>query len=169
MDAIFVFAGHPARKRHGLALWKQGKAPVLVLSVARFEWRRFAELELWDDGGLVSLVEATPPQERHFFVAVRGETVETYRVSARGWGTWREAEALADFLRRENARSVLIVSSASHLRRAVMTVRAMAGPGIRVEGEPTPWLRSRRRAVLREALKLVLYRARLAWTSLSGR
>ena len=93
-DVIFVFGGHPERKRYGLDLWRQGWAPTLVLSVARFEWRRFVELGLPDDGGLLKLVEATPPRERHFFVVVRDSGVNAYRVKARGLGTWREAEAL---------------------------------------------------------------------------
>ncbi len=179
-DVIFVFGGHPERKRYGLDLWRQGWAPTLVLSVARFEWRRFVELGLPDDGGLLRLVEVTPPRERHFFVVLRDSRVEAYRVKARGLGTWREVEALRDFLSAERARSVLIVSSAMHLRRAAMTVRAMI-PSIAADPVPTPgrdsvvrredWWRvpKARRAVLREALKLLLYRARLGLTALSGR
>jgi hypothetical protein len=179
-DVIFVFGGHPERKRFGLELWRQAYAPVLVLSVARFEWRRFAELGLPDDGGLLQLVEATPPVERHFFVVVRDRRVEAYRVKARGLGTWREAEALHEYLVEEKARSVLLVSSAMHLRRAVMTVHAMS-PSVAAYPAPTPgkdsvvrrdgWWRvpKARRAVLREALKLLLYRLRLALTALFRR
>lgn len=169
---IFVFAGRPERKRYGLALWKRGFAPTLVLSVGRFEWRRFVELGLPQDGGLVDLVERTPPEERQFFVVLDGAGARAFRVRARGLGTWNEAEALAEFLRREGHRSVLVVSSAIHLRRAVMTLRALAG-GIRIDATAVPehessiardgwWREPRaRRAVLWEAVKLLLYRLKL--------
>ncbi|HXF58370.1 MAG TPA: ElyC/SanA/YdcF family protein [Candidatus Saccharimonadales bacterium] len=193
-DVIFVFAGRPERKRFGLDLWREGFAPVLVLSVGRYEWRRFVELGLPDDGGLRGLVERTPPAERHFFVVLRagpGTPAEGFglaspratalRVKAGGLGTWREAEAIAEFLHREEARSVLVVSSAIHLRRAVTTLRALARPEIRIDAAAVPehessiaregwWREPRaRRAVLWEGVKLLLYRARVGLTALSGR
>jgi hypothetical protein len=157
-----------------------------VLSVARFEWRRFAELGLREDGGLIGLVQRTPPEERHFFVVLRrgdagAETARAFRVETRGLGTWNEARALADFLEREGVRSVLVVSSASHLRRAVTTLRAMTPREIRIDATAVPedessiardgWWRTarQRRMVLWEAVKLLLYRARLGWIALSGR
>src|SRR5262245_11773192 len=45
-DAIFVFAGRESRKRFGVRLYREGRAPRLLLSVGRFEWRRFADLSL---------------------------------------------------------------------------------------------------------------------------
>lgn len=180
-EAIFVFAGRPERKPHGLALWRDGFAPMLVLSVARFEWRRFVELGLSDDGGLVDLVRRTPPEERHFFVVLDRAGARAIRVETRGLGTWNEARALAGFLERERIRSVLVVSSASHLRRAVTTLRALTPPEVRIDATAVPehessiardgWWRTARprRAVLWEAVKLLLYRARLSLMALSGR
>jgi hypothetical protein len=37
VETIFVLAGKEIRKAHGSELWKQGYAPVLFLSVGRFE------------------------------------------------------------------------------------------------------------------------------------
>ena len=185
-DLIFVLAGRRERKPYGLELWREGYAPTLVLSVARFEWRRFVELGLPDDGGLAELVQRTPPRERHFFVVLRrAGPVETaaraFRVKTGGLGTWNEARALAEFIDRERIRSVLVVSSASHLRRAVATLRGLSPPGVRIDATAVPehessiprdgWWRTARtrRAVLWEAVKLLLYRARLGLTALSGR
>jgi uncharacterized SAM-binding protein YcdF (DUF218 family) len=175
-DLIFVFAGRHERKRHGVRLWKEGFAPTLVLSVERFEWRRFVELGLPDDGGLLDLVERTPPVDRHFFVVLDRAGARAYRVPARGLGTWREAQALADLLGREGLRSVLVVSSAIHLKRAVSTLRGLAR-GVQFDATAVPdpgsviardgWWRlpRARRAVLREALKLFMYRVRLGVTA----
>ncbi|HEX3112130.1 MAG TPA: hypothetical protein VHU20_02570, partial [Candidatus Eisenbacteria bacterium] len=69
-DAIVVLAGRPERKAYGLELWKAGRAPAVVLSVARFEWRAFPSLGLPDDGGLAALVAQTPPRLRHFLVTL---------------------------------------------------------------------------------------------------
>jgi hypothetical protein len=187
-EVIFVFAGRPERKRYGLELWKQGYAPTLVLSVARFEWRRFVELGLPDDGGLVDLVQRTPPEERLFFVVLTETRARAFRVNTMGLGTWSEAKALAEFLERERVRSVLVVSSASHLRRAVTTLRVLTRPrrggqsgGVRIDATAVPehessiardgWWRTPRprRAVLWEAVKLLLYRVRLGFTALAGR
>jgi len=180
-DAIFVFAGRPERKRFGLTLWREGYAPTLILSVGRYEWRRFVELGLPEDGGLLALVERTPPVERHFFVVVRAGSVRAIHVPPGGLGTWTEARALAEFLRQENARSVLVVSSAIHLRRAVTTLRVFADETLRVETAAVPehessiaregwWREPRaRRAVLWEGVKLLLYSARLGLTARSGR
>jgi len=180
-EVLFVFAGRQERKPYGLSLWRRGYAPTLVLSVGRFEWRRFAELGLRDDGGLIDLVQRTPPEERHFFVVLHGSTARAFRVETRGLGTWNEAKALAEFLERERVRSVLVVSSASHLRRALTTLRALAPREIRIDATAVPeressiaregWWRTarQRRMVLWEAVKLLLYRARLGLIALSGR
>jgi uncharacterized SAM-binding protein YcdF (DUF218 family) len=180
-DVIFVFAGRQERKPYGVALWRRGFAPTLVLSVARFEWRRFVELGLPEDGGLVDLVQRTPPEDRHFFVVLEGAGARAFRVDTRGLGTWNEARALAEFLERERIRSVLVVSSASHLRRAVTTLRALTRGGVRIDATAVPeqessiardgWWRAPRprSTVLWEAAKLLLYRARLGLMALSGR
>ncbi|MBI4363963.1 MAG: YdcF family protein [Candidatus Latescibacteria bacterium] len=176
-DCIFVFAGRPERKRYGIELWNLGFAPRLVLSVGRFEWRSVPELGL-PDGGLASLAPTIPPGKRHFFLVLDSEGARARAVEVGGPGTWAEARALADTMSRERHRSVLVVSSFIHLRRATMVVRRrMRAPGIAVEETAVPeaaatirrqgwWSRRMERdAVLLEAVKLALYwlRLRLPW------
>jgi uncharacterized SAM-binding protein YcdF (DUF218 family) len=170
-DAIFVFAGRPERKRHGLALWRRGLAPVLILSVARFEWRRFPELGLEDDGGLRALVEATYYKRRHFFVTLDPSGTRVRFVPPRALGTRREAFALAEEAGAAAFRSILVVTSPPHVRRARFAVeRALRGSGVRIACTAAPgedpsmnresWWRSGsgRSYVAAEFLKLGLYR-----------
>jgi len=170
-DAIFVLAGRPERKRYGLDLFKRGLAPVLILSVARFEWRRFPELGLPDDGGLTRLVEETYYRRRHFFVTVRAEGACARFVPTQFLGTRREALGLAEEVLAKGYRSILVVSTSVHLRRARLALRRALGElpvrvtytavpesdsGIRRDG----WSRSAAgwSYVTGELLKLALYR-----------
>lgn len=125
-DAIFVFAGRDDRKRVGLELFQSGFAPRLVLSVGRFEWRRFRELGLWSDGGLVEMVETIEAPERHFFVHVEKDRVQCEWVRKGRFGTLSEARALAQVIDRAGLRSILIVSSPEHLPRCVLALRTVA-------------------------------------------
>lgn len=122
-DAIFVFAGRPERKRFGLELFKRGLAPVLILSVGRFEWRRFPDLGLPDDGGLTRLVQETYYKHRHFFVTVGPDGASARFVPTHFLGTLREALALAEEVRAKGYRSILVVSTSIHLRRARLALR----------------------------------------------
>ncbi len=117
-DCIFVFAGRPERKRFGLQLFHQGVADTVVFSVGRFEWRRFLELGLADNGSLYNLVEKTPPHKRHFFVHLNRSTVRCSTMEKHRFGTMSEALAFSRYIEKEGFRSVLIVSSGFHLRRA---------------------------------------------------
>jgi hypothetical protein len=45
-DCIFVLAGKEERKAYGIKMWRFGYASQLILSVGRFEWRKFGELGL---------------------------------------------------------------------------------------------------------------------------
>lgn len=141
-DLLFVFAGADERKRFAIDAWRAGRAAVLVVSVARFEWRRVPLLGLPDDGGLLGLVEATPPTERLFVLIVNGATVEARRVPKGRWGTWSEALAIAAFVRERKAKSLLICTSGYHLPRALLAVRrALAsggGSGCTVAGIAAP-------------------------------
>ena len=94
-DAIFVFAGREERKRLGIELFRSGYAPRLILSVARFEWRRFETLGLWTDGGLVDMVQTIQAPERHFFVHIERDRARCDRVHKGPLGTMSEARALA--------------------------------------------------------------------------
>ena len=120
---IFVFAGREERKVYGIELWRQGYAPELILSVGRFEWRRFYSLGLPADGGLKRLVNSTPPVQRHFFVRVRSDGAAASLITIGRYGTWTEAVALAHLLRDNAPESMMVVSSPTHLRRVRLALR----------------------------------------------
>jgi uncharacterized SAM-binding protein YcdF (DUF218 family) len=121
-DAIFVFAGRESRKRFGLRLFREGIAGRLVLSVGRFEWRRFASLGLPNDGGLSELVSKTEPKVRHFFVDIRSESARSERIPTGALGTWSEARALSRFVERERIEKLLVISHRQHLRRCLLAL-----------------------------------------------
>ena len=118
-DCIFVFAGRQERKVHGLQLYKAGYASRIIFSVGRFEWRKFHELGLENDGGLVDLVQETPPKKRHFFVCIKGNRATCSLIGKGMFGTMSEAAALCRLAGKENLGSLLIVSSNYHLRRCL--------------------------------------------------
>jgi hypothetical protein len=130
-DCIFVLAGKPERKVFGIDLWRRGYAPELILSVGRFEWRRFYSLGLPADGGLRQLVDATPPVERHFFVRLRDSQAKAILIPRGRLGTMTEGRQLATLLRGGAIRSLMVVSTSIHLRRTALVFRrAFRGSGI---------------------------------------
>ena len=171
-DLIFAMAGRQARKGYALELFEQGFAPRLLLSVGRFEIRRFATLRLPVPVDLLALASSIPPPQRHFFVDFEGCACQVERIPVRRFGTLNEIEALARWLAgRAEIRSLLIISSGVHLRRVRMCCRTLmrtelrkglrigflATPAAETGGdgklEPSP---------LSELLKLPIYRAVLA-------
>lgn len=168
-DAIFVLAGQDDRKDYGLKLWHRGLAPVLILSVGRFEWRRFLARGLPKDGGLRALAGATPPARRHFFVTLDGAGARAERIERGRFGTQSEAAALARVVEERGYRSVLVVSTAGHLRRVALAVRRAIGDRAETSFTAVPeatssirrdtWWRSRAACaiVLAECLKLPVY------------
>jgi hypothetical protein len=54
-DLIFVRAGREDRKLDGLQLFREGRAPRLLVSVGRYEIRRFADLPLSESIDLSSI------------------------------------------------------------------------------------------------------------------
>jgi len=172
-DAIFVFAGGQARKEHAAALWRDGRAPLLIVSVARFEWRRYSRLSLPGDEALRAAVERVPPVQRQFFVMLEGPAaprVDIRHVPVHRYGTRNEARALAALARDRGWRSLLVISSEFHLRRVALAVdRAFRGSGVAIRYGTPPagadpqgpgrWWRSRRgiRMVISEIGKLLLY------------
>ncbi len=164
-DAIFVLAGRHERKLHGIDLWRVGYAPELILSVGRFEWRRFHDLGLPGDGGLRKLVDSVPPVERHFFVRLWKDRAESLAVPKGRHGTLTEALAAASLLRGGEYRSLMVVSSGFHLRRVALAFgRAFRGSGTKlvftaVPDEP-PESRSE---LLSEFRKYLLYRLLLLY------
>lgn len=121
-DLLFVFAGREERKRYGLELYRRGFAPTIVLSVGRFEWRRFAELNLGSDGGLVDMVQTIEPKKRHFFVELEGRNATCRWVPPGRYGTLTEARALSDELKKADAVKILFVSSPEHSRRCLLAL-----------------------------------------------
>jgi uncharacterized SAM-binding protein YcdF (DUF218 family) len=171
-DCIFVLAGRQERKVFGIELWRQGWAPELILSVGRFEWRKFYALGLTEDGGLKAMVDQTPPVRRHFFVRMDGKGARCQWVQPGWFGTWREAQALAAFVREEPIQSLMVVSDAVHLRRvAVAFRRAFHGRRfnldfVAVDSASLPaerqswWQQPESRAyVVKELSKYLVYRA----------
>jgi uncharacterized SAM-binding protein YcdF (DUF218 family) len=122
-DCIFVMAGKQERKVFGIKMWRIGYAPQLILSVGRFEWRKFKALGLESDGGLESLVAQIPPKERHFLVRLTRQETLCTPVKPGFLGTYSEARILSRYLQNLPIRSLLVVSSPIHLRRVALVFR----------------------------------------------
>jgi hypothetical protein len=150
---------------------RKGWASTLLLSVARFEIRSFSKLELPSSSlDLLAIASTTPPELRHYFVTVGPGPVEAKRIDRGRFGTRREIMALSDWLREHpDIRSVMVVSSAFHLRRVRMCCRGLLPEGMEVNFVAVPeenlylrehWWRdpSGRKLVLSELLKIVVYR-----------
>ena len=163
-DCIFVFAGRHERKVHGLQLYKAGYASRIIFSVGRFEWRRFPELGLENDGGLVELVQQTPPRKRHFFVDIEGNRATCSLIRKGMFGTMSEAAALCRLARKEKLSSLLIVSSSYHLRRCLDCVGGFCSDAalkiipVAARPEPAPTSHPDVAALVGEGTKYLLYK-----------
>ncbi len=125
-DLIFVLAGRVHRKEYALELFRQGLAPRILLSVGRFEIRRFSKMALPVPLDLLKVAQEVPPPQRHYFVFFEGQQVRAEHVPPGRFGTLTEIAALARWLEANPLiRSLLIVSSDSHLRRIRMCCRAL--------------------------------------------
>jgi hypothetical protein len=122
-DCIFVLAGKQARKTYGIKMWRFGYASQLILSVGRFEWRKFGELRLESDGGLEAQVQKIPAKKRHFFIRMDRQDTFCSPVRKGFFGTRSEARGLAKYLQSLSVRSLLVVSSPAHLRRVSIVFR----------------------------------------------
>ena len=179
-NLIFVLAGRPHRKLFGLQLFRESHVPRLILSVARFEIRRFKDLPLPEPLDLLPIAEQVAPPERHFFViwdSVRNtRTIE--RIHPRRYGTLREIEALAKYLEgNRGVKSVLVLTSGLHVRRVRMCCKALIPAGVKFSVATTATVQSETPATsqdnnkdikddtflatTRELAKLILYRALL--------
>lgn len=127
-DCIFVYAGRPERKTFGLRLWHEGYAGRIIFSVDRFEWRSFLRLGLEHAEGLRELVQNTPPSQRHFFVEMDLHDARFLLIERGRFGTWSEARALSEIVQRQNIRTLIVVSTAFHLRRACAALKKLC-PG----------------------------------------
>ena len=119
-DVIFVCAGRPERKPYGLQLFREGLAPRLILSVGRFEIREVKKLHLSDDGGFRDLVSQTPAASRHFFLDFRNGRPHASLQKLKRGSTFRELQALAEFLKLDAPSTLTLISTSIHLRRIKM-------------------------------------------------
>ena len=116
-------------------------APRLILSVARFEIRRFKDLPLPEPLDLLPVAEQVPPPKRHFFViwdSVRKARI-IERIRMRRWGTLREIEALAKYLEgNRDVHSVLVLTSGLHVCRVRMCCDVLLPAGIELSVVAAP-------------------------------
>ena len=174
-DVMFVLAGRQSRKVYALELFRRGAAGTLLISVARFEIRKFAQLSVPADLDLQAIARATPPSLRHYFVSFQEDSSEVALVSRGRFGTLSEIQALARWLQaRPQIRILLVVSSAPHLRRVRACCRALLPTGLKIHFVATSndgalmrsnWWRNRHSmaVVLKEIPKLFIYKL-LLWS-----
>lgn len=174
-DVIFVLAGRQCRKTFAAQLFEADLAEMLLLSVGRFEIRRFADLDLPLQLDLVRLAASTVPSERHYFVWLSKQEVKALLIPLYRLGTWSEILAFSSWLRGQKSIGTgTVVSSAFHLRRVRWCCRSLvptqtklnfvAVPGEEPNLNREQWWRNptSRNLVLRELLKVILYRM-LLW------
>jgi hypothetical protein len=125
VDLVFVMAGRMERKRYGLDIFRAGLASTLVLSVGRFEVSKLKALQLPGYLELVHLRDQTPPEERHFFITMTSSSNRIERAKLARWSTYGEAFAFRDFLKNQNARRVMVISTDIHMRRIALTFSAV--------------------------------------------
>lgn len=173
-DLIFCFAGREHRKRDALALFSQAYAPQILISVGRYEIRRFENLSTPFQNQLLEMAACVTPPERHFFVwfGPVESGVELVRTGA--LGSLSEILALRKWLaKHQEIKRVLLVSSRLHLRRLraccrilphSVEVRLIASSGSESARTANAWWRDRltRDIVLSELLKISLYQVVLA-------
>jgi len=161
-ELIFVLAGRQHRKSYALDLYQRGYAPRLLLSVGRFEIRRFALLPLRARVPLLETAAAIPAPERHFFVCVEGDRAAIEAVPWEKLGTLREIRALGRWLRaRPEITSLLVITSGVHVRRVRWCCRALL-PGrvaVAVTTAPNPAgdTHEPRDSIFKEFVKLIAY------------
>jgi hypothetical protein len=167
-ELVFVHAGAKQRRVVALGLYSQGKVRSLLLSMTPGEARNLAALK-WPVP--LEALEAALSQsvEQHAFVWLESGKVTVDRVPLGAFGTLSEVVQLDRWLREHGGfNSVLMISTAPHLRRVRMCCRAILPRGINVRPFAIPaygyWDRNKwwsfgrtRVAVLWELPKLLLY------------
>jgi len=169
-DLIFALAGRQSRKNYALEMFSRGRVSQLLISVGRFEIRSFGDLPFPVRLNLPQMAASVPPSQRHLFVHLGNRTSAVEFVHKGRLGTLSEIRALQTWLAtRSEIRSVLIVTSAPHLRRVRLCCRCFLPASIRFRLLPVDeegsglrrdlwWQTRRNRAiVLPEFPKLLLY------------
>lgn len=168
-DLIFSLAGRQNRKAYALQLFRQGLAPQLLLSAARYEIRRFSDLDLPVPVDLRPIASSVAPPERHFFVSFEGPQAQVERIAVQRLGTLGEIEALTRWLRlRPSIQSIQIVSSGAHIRRVRLCCQKLLPERSRLRflnalcAKAAPAEEEGGRQILLEIAKLLVYRIVLA-------
>jgi uncharacterized SAM-binding protein YcdF (DUF218 family) len=161
-DAIVVLAGAPpARLLAAADLYRSGLAPRVLLTRER---RTPATVTLAAQG-----VAPTAPHDEArqllFGLGVPAEAVTV--LDGRAYSTSSEARLIVRWACRTHARTLVVITSPSHTRRARLILRRLGGPGLRVvvrsaSADYFPrrhWWRNRRasKLVLSEYQKLANY------------
>lgn len=149
-DAVLVMTGDPGFERTKAAakLVTSGVAPLLVLTGG----------DPWPGDSAASLRKVA---------LEKGVRAEQIRLEDTSHGTRESLLAVEPLLRRENVRTLILVTSPYHQRRAYLAARR-ALPGIRIVNRPVraepwppvrPWWRTKavRRIVISEYGKLLYY------------
>jgi uncharacterized SAM-binding protein YcdF (DUF218 family) len=130
-DAIIVLSGSSAyeeRLKHAIVGYQQGRAPLVVLTNdgLKGRWSRRRQSNLYSyEHGRDALLEGGVHENRIVLLE--------QRVSS----TYDEAFALREYARSNGLRSVLIVTSPYHSRRALWVFRRVVGAkGVVVEIDP---------------------------------
>jgi uncharacterized SAM-binding protein YcdF (DUF218 family) len=164
-DVIVVLSsGEPDRPLEAARLFQQGYSGNVVLTNPIREYaQEYADLGIQppSDQEVYNLVllKSGVPQEA---ISLLRPQVET---------TFEEATLVASYLAERDWRSLILVTSRYHTRRACMTFKALVAGGVKVicrgssfdKYDPARWwvVSRYRKAVLLEYLGLVLYRWRL--------
>jgi uncharacterized SAM-binding protein YcdF (DUF218 family) len=171
-DLIYVMAGKMERKDYGLELYQAGLSPRLVLGVGRFEVSKMYRVALEHAvvEELIANRDKTPPDERHFFVKLDPSGVSIEKRLLRRWSTYGEILDLRNWLKTENVRRVVVISTDVHLRRVALTcTRVFRGTPVEFLYCPVPpgfgspkkdcwWTRPGDRGfVIKELMKLMGY------------
>jgi hypothetical protein len=163
-DLIFVLAGKENRKEYAVKLFSEGWAPRLLLSVARFDVRRFSQLALPRQVDLPKMAAKLSPTDRHFFVLIEGEQTLVWTIPWARFGTLREILALRTWLgEHPEIASLLLITSGFHLKRVRMCCRSVLPNHVQVDfvgtSSEAKWWEDMRlfRQVLAEAVKVPFY------------
>jgi uncharacterized SAM-binding protein YcdF (DUF218 family) len=126
-DAIVVLSGEAngEREAHAAELYNAGYAPWVVAAGPVVAW-----------GVCEAKVMAS-------HMASLGVPEARILLETRGMNTYRQAEGVSRILRRLRARTVLLVTSPTHSRRAGAVFRQVLGPSIEVISCPVPLSKSR--------------------------
>lgn len=168
-DLVFVHAGAKQRKVIALELYSQGKVRSLLLSMTPGEADNSAALNWPVPLEAVEAALSQPADKRHAFVWLESGRVTVDRVQLGTFGTLSEVYQLDRWLHKHSGfTSVLMISTAPHLRRVQVCCRAILRGSLTVRLFAIPaygyWDRNKwwsfgrtRLAVLLEFPKLLLY------------